>query len=215
MPPLLPKYQDLNILPVKNMIHSWQAAADAYKNTMLGFNSVCSREAATNSWFLLHRMVLAYRQNLKYRTPRNGDVLNLSHLHTHIKSMLVDNMHLAETLHMDQTAWLGLLTLHRDCLLHCIQFSIYDVDASPPPISYAGSLDEFGKIENALALIEDYYLLDSPDKLTIDLSPLAKMMQYIAKQLSEGFSDYNDGTFDKKFEEITLRLGKLHLSRRE
>lgn len=197
---------------------SWHEVIDAYKQAWDALDDIDDHHTAFLALHVVQNAVQAYHKNLAMRPPKDGDLANLRFLRERMDASYANHARFIDEPHLDYAALrksvlAELQALREDATRRGVMHAIGMACVEFAPLSYSSSIDDMLRIEEAVHLIESYRELAPVFEQQFDMKPLASTMQSIAAALP-GFSDYKDEKFTTMFEDLTVRIGKLHLARK-
>ena len=204
--------------PFSRAFAAWQAILDAYLKAWNALNDVDDHHTAFLAMHVVRHTIGAYKDHLNTRPPKEGDLANLTNLKIRLDEVQALHDTFLDEGHIDypsfRTATLAeLQNLREDTARRCAQYTMNLVCEFLPPLTYSSTMDDLHAIDNAVRLIEAYHALSPLFTHDFDVSPLARLIQTIAAQEAQGFPDYKDEKFASMFEDLTVRIGMIHVAR--
>lgn len=196
---------------------SWYETIEAYKQAWEALDEVDDHHTAFLALHVVQNAVQIYTKNLTMRPPKDGDLANFRFLREHIDKSYANHDRFIDEPHLDypvlrKNVLAELQHLREDATRRATLHAIGMACVEFAPLSYSSSIDDMLRIEEAVHLIESYRALEPVFVQQFDIKPLASSLQAIAGAVA-GFSDYKDEKFETMFEDLTVRIGKLHLAR--
>lgn len=204
--------------PLRPALASWCETMDAFQQAWTALNDVDDYHTAFLALHVVQNAIQVYQSNLTTRAPKDGDLANLRRLREHTDLCYSAHDRFIDEPHIDYPALKRIVltelqNLREDATrrgaLHAIGMACVEF----APLSYGSSIDDMLLIEEAVNLIESYKALNPMFVQQFEIKPLASTLQKIAVAEAAGFSDYNDETFTVMFENLTVRIARLHLDK--
>lgn len=139
-----------------------------------------------------------YQKNVAIRKPQPGDLSNMDLLYKSIVSL---HPNISNDIHTTASEWARNIAM---------RYYTQAIEAHDP-ISYSGTMDWFADANATLDALSRYDQYKVPSPQTFPLQPLAIRLQKIA-QLETNFNDLKDTDFAEMFEQLTLKIGHLHIN---
>lgn len=205
--------------PLPKDLLSWNDAVAAYGNALQALSDVDDHHTAFLAMHVVKIAVDTYEGHLKTRPPKEGDFANLTALRTKLVASYAKHESFVDESHIDYPAlrknvMRALYTLEADVARRCAEHALKLACTDYPPLSYSSSMDDMHEIQTAVQMIENYRALEPLFMHVFDIRPLADTLRAIAAEETKGFQDYNDGQFAPLFEDLTVRIGRLHLDQK-
>lgn len=202
--------------PLSQDFLSWNDTAAAYVNALQALTEVDDHHTAFLAMHVVQIAVDTYEGHLQSRRPKEGDFSNLTALRARLMSEYAKHETFSDESHIDYPALrkqvlTKLSSLEVDVARRCAEHALTLACPEYPPCSYSSSLDDMQAIQTAVQLVENYRALSPVLMQSFDLRPLADALRAIAKEEAKGFQDYDDKQFAPLFEDLTMRIGRLHL----
>lgn len=203
--------------PLRPALASWYDTMDTFKQAWYALDDVDDHHTAFLALHVVQNAIQAYKSNLTTRAPKDGDLANLRRLREHLDTSYANHDRFIDEPHIDyaalrKTVLADLQNLREDATrrgaLHAIGMACLEF----APLSYSSSIDDMLLIEEAVHLVESYRALNPVFVQKFDIKPLASTLQSIAAAEAAGFPDYKDEKFSTMFEDLTVRIGRLHLA---
>lgn len=202
--------------PLPKALVSWQEALSAYHDAWSSLDEADDYHTAFLALHVVQNAIQAYKSDVVSRAPKDGDLANLLHLRERLDAFYALQVIFTDEPHLDYPSLRNQVGVELQNLrenvarrgtLHAIGLACTEF----APLSYSSSIDDMETIEQALYWVESYKALAPLIPQQFDIKPLASTLQAIAAAESAGFSDYKDEKFSTLFEDVTVRIGRLHL----
>lgn len=199
-------------------LSSWNDVMTACKHACSALNDVDDHYTAFLALRVLQSAIHTYESHLTTRPPKTGDLTNLQSLSERLRASDANHETFIDEPHLDYLALrkkvlADLQNLLENTARRGALHAIGIASEAFAPLSYSSSIDAMQLIEDAVKFIESYYSLSPILPQILDIKPLAGTLQIIAASESAGFPDYKDEQFAIMFEDLTVRMGRLHLDR--
>lgn len=200
-----------------NTLVSWYEVLDAYRAAWEALDEVDDHYTAFLAMHVVQNAVDTYKNNLEMRPPKEGDLANLLHLKEHLEASYSRHDTFMDEAHIDyptlrRTTLTELQNFREDATRRSALHALGLATMEFPSLSYSSSIEDMHTIEEAVRLVEAYYALNPVFVQDLDIRPVVSTLRAIAAQEAKGFPDYKDEEFPRLFEDLTVRLGKLHLA---